>query len=82
MNGVKVRRVGNSTVVTVPREMERHGLVEGTVVVFVPLESGAVLIVPTDRMDEYMQEVAARVVARNRGALEKLAEYDRAGSED
>jgi len=39
MNGVKVRRVGNSNVITVPRELERYGLVVGANVAFVPLRT-------------------------------------------
>lgn len=74
---VKIRRVGNSNVVTVPRELERYGLVEGATVAFVPLRTGEVLIVPPERLEEYMDRVGRQVVARRGRALEKLAAHDR-----
>lgn len=76
MNGVKVRKVGNSNVITVPRELERYGLVEGAAVAFVPLRDGGVLIVPAEHMEQYLEEVGQRIVARRRRALDKLAAHD------
>ena len=76
MNGVKVRRVGNSNVITVPRELERYGLVEGMTVAFVPLRTGEILIVSADRMEDYIQQVGEQIIGRRRSALEKLAAHD------
>lgn len=76
MNAVRVRRVGNSNVITVPRELERFGLVEGASVAFVPMQDGQVLIIPAERMPEYLDEIGQQVIARRRGALEKLAAHD------
>ena len=76
MNGVKVRRVGNSNVITVPRELERYGLVVGANVAFVPLRTGEVLIVSADRMEDYVQEVGRQIIRRRRIALDKLATHD------
>lgn len=76
MAGVKVRKVGNSNVITVPRELERYGLVDGATVAFVPLRSGEVLIVPADRYEEYVREVGRQIVQRRRRALEKLEAHD------
>jgi antitoxin component of MazEF toxin-antitoxin module len=74
---VKVRRVGNSNVVTLPRELERYGVREGATFGFVPLRTGEILLVPADRMEEYIQKVGADVVERYRGGLEKLEAHDR-----
>jgi antitoxin component of MazEF toxin-antitoxin module len=77
VNGVKVRKVGNSHVITVPRELERYGLVDAAMVAFVPLRSGEILIVPAERMEEYIEQIGRRIVGRRARALDKLAARDR-----
>jgi antitoxin component of MazEF toxin-antitoxin module len=73
---VKVRRVGNSNVVTLPRELERYGFTDGTAVAFVPMPDGGVLMVPEGLHESYMQELGAQIVQRRRRALDKLAKHD------
>lgn len=77
VNTVKVRRVGNSNVVSLPRDLEQLGFREGTAVVVVPTPTGEVLLIPAERLDTFINELGARVIEENREALEKLAAYDR-----
>lgn len=76
MKVVKVRRVGNSNVVSIPRELESRGYAPGTSVLVEELEGGALRIVPTDRVRERIRNVGRRVVAERGGALKILAEHD------
>lgn len=77
MNTVKVRRVGNSNVVSLPRDLEKLGFVEGAAVAVVPLRTGQVMLVPSEQLDAFIDEIGQQVLERNRGALDKLAAYDR-----
>jgi antitoxin component of MazEF toxin-antitoxin module len=76
VNTVKIRRVGNSNVVSLPRALEQHGFVAGAAVAVVPLRSGQILLVPSDQIDEYIDSVGQQILDRNREALDKLAAYD------
>jgi antitoxin component of MazEF toxin-antitoxin module len=73
---VKVRRVGNSNVVSLPRELEASGYVPGTSVLVEELPDGALRILPTDRVRELVREIAARAVSERAEALEILAGHD------
>ena len=70
-----MRRVGNSNVITIPRELEDLGYVDGATVMVEALPSGDLRIVPEARL----RLAINRAVSRNRRALDLLAEYDRAG---
>jgi antitoxin component of MazEF toxin-antitoxin module len=76
MKVVKVRRVGNSNVVSLPRELEASGYVPGTSVLVEELPDGELRILPTDRVRERVREIAARSVSERAEALEILAGYD------
>lgn len=76
MKVVKVRRVGNSNVVSLPRELEASGYVPGTSVLVEELPDGELRILPTDRMRERVREIAARTVSEHAEALEILESYD------
>jgi antitoxin component of MazEF toxin-antitoxin module len=76
MKVVKVRRVGNSNVVSLPRELEASGYVPGTSVLVEELPDGELRILPTDRVRERVREIAARTVSEHAEALEILAGYD------
>lgn len=76
MKVVKVRRVGNSNVVSLPRELEASGYVPGTSVLVEELPDGELRILPTDRVRERVREIAARAVSERAEALEILASYD------
>jgi antitoxin component of MazEF toxin-antitoxin module len=73
----RIRRVGNSKVVSLPRELERVGFVDGAQVVIQELPSGEVRLLPADRMRAMVREYGQRVVAENRTALDILADHDR-----
>lgn len=76
MKVVKVRRVGNSNVVTIPRELESRGYAPGAEVLVEELEGGALRIVPTDQVRERIRDVGRRVVSERAEALKLLAEHD------
>jgi antitoxin component of MazEF toxin-antitoxin module len=73
----RVRKVGNSKVLSLPRELERVGFVEGAQVVIQELPSGEVRLLPADHMRAMVREYGRRVVTENRKALDILADYDR-----
>ncbi len=76
MKTVKIRRVGNSNVISLPHELESHGYTVGTQVVVEELANGELRIIPASRLRELIREVGRRVIAEDREALERLAEHD------
>ena len=76
MKIVKVRRVGNSNVISLPRELEASGYVPGTSVLVEELSDGELRILSTDRVRERVREIAARAVSERAEALEILSSYD------
>lgn len=76
MKIVKVRRVGNSNVVSIPRELETHGYSPGTSVLVEELEDGELRIIPTEQLRERIRTIGERVVAEHPEALKILAEHD------
>jgi antitoxin component of MazEF toxin-antitoxin module len=79
MKVVKVRRVGNSNVVSIPRELETRGYAPGTSVLVEELEGGELRIMPTDKVRERIRGVGRRVAAEHAEALKILAEHDPGG---
>ncbi|MGH2873934.1 MAG: AbrB/MazE/SpoVT family DNA-binding domain-containing protein [Solirubrobacteraceae bacterium] len=73
---VKVRRVGNSNVVSIPREFEASGYVPGSSVLVEDLGDGDLRILPTDRVRERVRQIATRVVSEHPEAMEILANHD------
>lgn len=76
MKIVKVRRVGNSNVVSIPREFEASGYVPGSSVLVEDLGDGELRILPTDRVRERVRQIATRVVSEHPKAMEILANHD------
>jgi antitoxin component of MazEF toxin-antitoxin module len=76
MKIVKVRRVGNSNVVSIPREFEARGFSPGTPVLVEALESGELRIMPTDQVRDRIRDIGRRVVSEHGEALNILAEHD------
>ena len=74
---VKIRRVGNSNVVSIPREFEAQGFVPGSSVLVEEVAGGALRILPTERVREEIREIGDRVVDEHREALGILRDYDR-----
>jgi antitoxin component of MazEF toxin-antitoxin module len=77
----RVRRVGNSKVLSLPRELERVGFIDGAQVVIQELPSGEVRLLPADNLRVMVRQYGRRVVAENRKALDILAEHDQKLSE-
>ena len=70
----KVRRVGNSSAVILPKEvLARLHLEQGDAVHLVETSEG-VLITPYDDRAKRQMELAAKVMRENRNMLKKLAE--------
>ena len=76
MKIVKVRRVGNSNVVSLPREFEAIGYVPGTSVLVEELADGELRILPTDKVRERVRQIANRMVSERAEALQILADND------
>lgn len=76
MRILKVRRVGNSNVVSIPREYEAKGYGPGSSVLLDELPNGELRLLPTDRVREQIRRVGRRVVDEHREALQILAEHD------
>jgi hypothetical protein len=76
MKIVKVRRVGNSNVISIPRELEGRGFAPGTPVLVEELESGELRVMPTDQVHDRIRDVGRRVVGEHAEALKILAEHD------
>jgi antitoxin component of MazEF toxin-antitoxin module len=76
MKVVKVRRVGNSNVVSIPREFEARGYAVGTSVLVEELEGGELRIMPTEQVRDRIRGIGKRVVDEHAEALQILAEHD------
>jgi antitoxin component of MazEF toxin-antitoxin module len=76
MKVVKVRRVGNSNVVSIPKELEASGYTPGASVLVEELPDGELRILPTDQVRERIRTVGRRVVDEHPEALRILAEHD------
>ena len=76
MRVVKVRRVGNSNVISIPRELEARGYTPGTSVLVEELEGGELRIIPTAQVRDRIRGVGRRVVDEHAEALKLLAEHD------
>jgi antitoxin component of MazEF toxin-antitoxin module len=79
---VKVRRVGNSNVISLPREFEERGYVAGASVLVEELPGGELRIMSTDKVRERIGEIGKRVVSERAEALQILADHDPNAGED
>jgi antitoxin component of MazEF toxin-antitoxin module len=76
MKVVKVRRVGNSNVISIPREFETHGYAPGSSVLVEELPGGDLRIMSTEKVRERIRDIGSRVVAEHSEALQILADHD------
>jgi antitoxin component of MazEF toxin-antitoxin module len=76
MKVVKVRRVGNSNVISIPREFEAQGYAPGSSVLVEELPGGELRIMSTEKVRERIHEIGERVVAEHGEALQILADHD------
>ncbi len=79
MKLVKVRRVGNNIVMTLPRGVERLGFTPGSQVLVEELPSGQLLVTPAEKFRTRLRKTGREVVAEDREALSILEAYDRLG---
>lgn len=77
MEIVKIRRVGNSNVVSLPRSLEALGYVPGTQVAVEIQPDGEILLRPVESARAQIRAAVRKVVADRRGALDILTKYDR-----
>jgi antitoxin component of MazEF toxin-antitoxin module len=73
---VKVRRVGNSNVISIPREYEAQGYAPGSSVLVEELPGGELRITSTEQVRERIRDIGERVVAEHSQALQTLADHD------
>jgi antitoxin component of MazEF toxin-antitoxin module len=71
---VKVRRVGNSNVISIPREFEASGYTPGTSVLLEELAGGELHILPTDRLRDSVREGTRRAVIEHPEAMDAIAD--------
>lgn len=77
MQIVKIRRVGNSNVVTLPHQLEAAGYTAGTSVVIEQTAEGHLLLMPVTSVRERIRAIGRQVVNEDREALALLAAVDR-----
>jgi antitoxin component of MazEF toxin-antitoxin module len=80
MKIVKVRRVGNSNVVSIPREFEAAGYTPGASVLVEELAGGELRILPTDKVRARVRGIADRLVGEHPEAMAILADHAPADS--
>ncbi|HTD57468.1 MAG TPA: hypothetical protein VK672_01110 [Solirubrobacteraceae bacterium] len=76
MKVVKVRRVGNSNVISIPREFEAQGYAPGSSVLVEELPGGELRVMSTEKVRERIRDIGGRVVAERSQALQILADHD------
>jgi antitoxin component of MazEF toxin-antitoxin module len=76
MNIVKIRRVGNSSVVTIPGSVAGDDFPVGSQVVVHRNDRGEIVITPAERVREQVLEAGRRIAAHRAEALEILADHD------
>jgi antitoxin component of MazEF toxin-antitoxin module len=76
MKVVKVRRVGNSNVISIPREFEAQGYAPGSSVLVEELPGGELRIMSTEKVRELIHDIGGRVVSEHGEALQILADHD------
>ena len=78
MKIMKIRRVGNSNVVTLPHELEERGYVPGQSVFVEELPSGEVRLIPTSHVREVIRRAGLRVQLEDQEVLQILAKQEQA----
>jgi hypothetical protein len=78
----KVRRVGNSNVIALPRELEPFGYRPGATVLIEHLADGSLRVIPTTQLRAVIREMGRQVIVEDREALNLLAEHDQNAGDD
>ena len=77
MRVLRVRRIGNSNMVSIPKELEASGYTPGTEVLLEEMPDGALRLVRTEAVSALIRDIGRQVIAEDREALEILATHDR-----
>jgi antitoxin component of MazEF toxin-antitoxin module len=77
---VKIRRVGNSNVITLPAEFETQGFAAGVAALLETQEDGSLRVTPLPDLNEHIRGLARTTAARRRRALAILEAHDRKGA--
>ena len=80
MKILRVRRIGNSNMVSIPKELEAEGFTPGTEVLLEQMADGALRLVRTEAVSALIRDVGRQVIAEDREALEILAAHDRSNA--
>ena len=80
MKLVKIRRVGNSNVVSIPHEHEALGFKAEVPVLVTALPSGELRVLPATRVRQMIRDYGRRVISEDRRALQILEDHDRGGA--
>lgn len=75
MKVVKVRRVGNSNVISIPREFEERGYAPGASVLVEEFD-GELRIISAEQVHDRVRNVGKRLVGERQEALQILADHD------
>ncbi len=78
---VKVRRVGNSSVITLPAGLAGEGFEPGAAVLVEADVDGTLRVIPVPDLDAHVRDVARTAIQRRRRNLEILEAHDREGTE-
>jgi len=73
---VKIRRVGNSNVVSIPHQHEDLGFKPDAQVMVTALPSGELRVLPVANVRKMIREYGRRVIAEDRRALQILDDFD------
>lgn len=76
MQVIKVRRVGNSNVITLPRSLEEAGYTPGSEIVLDGPVDGTIVLRPAKGLTD-IREIARVVIKKHAKALALLEAYDR-----
>jgi antitoxin component of MazEF toxin-antitoxin module len=77
MKVLRVRRIGNSNMVSIPKELEAAGYTPGTEVILEEMPDGALRLVRAEAVSALIRDIGRQVIAEDREALEILAANDR-----
>ena len=81
MEQVKVRHVGNSDMVAIPRALGAAGFKPGADVVIEAIDASTIILkaLPTADRKKRMEAAMRQSIERSKPVLDLLEEYDRAG---
>lgn len=77
MKVVKIRRVGNSNVVSIPPQHEDLGFKPDAQVLVTALPSGELRVLPVSNVRKVIREYGRGVIAEDLRALQILEDHDR-----